>query len=133
MKHIFNSIISIVLTILTFVFGGWDVSIQLLCLIVLLDYLTGILKAVATKSLNSYTGTKGIIKKIGYFILVAVAVVTDRITGGTGAIRTLVIYFFIANESLSILENWGKLGLPIPKKLTSILEQLKNKGKDDAE
>lgn len=130
MKNIFNVIISITCTIINYAFGGWDVPIQLLTLIVLLDYATGVLKAIYYRQLNSEIGFKGIIKKIGYFVLVAVAVVTDKITGNTGTIRTLVIYFFVANESLSILENWGTIGLPIPKKLRNILEQLKN-GKDD--
>jgi len=125
MKNVFNTIISILSTVLTFCFGGWDVPIRLLTFIVLLDYITGVLKAIYNKELNSVIGFKGIIKKIGYFVLVAVAVIADKITGETGAIRTLVIYFFIANESLSIIENWSKIGLPIPKKLTTILEQLK--------
>ena len=134
MKNVFNLFVSIVSTTLTFIFGGWDVPIQILTAIVLLDYLTGMLKAIFNKDLNSEVGLKGIIKKIGYFVLVAVATITDKITGDTGTIRTLVIYFFVANESLSILENWGKIGLPIPKKLTNILEQLKNdNGKDDKE
>lgn len=130
MKNIINVIISITCTIINYAFGGWDVSIQLLTLIVLLDYATGVLKAVYYRQLNSEIGFKGIIKKIGYFVLVAVAVITDKITGNTGTIRTLVIYFFVANESLSILENWGTIGLPIPKKLRNILEQLKS-GKDN--
>lgn len=130
MKNIINVIISITCTIINYAFGGWDVPIQLLAMIVLLDYITGVLKAVYCRQLNSEIGFKGIIKKIGYFVLVAVAVITDKITGNTGTIRTLVIYFFVANESLSILENWGTIGLPIPKKLRNILEQLKS-GKDD--
>lgn len=127
MKNIINVIISITCTIINYAFGGWDVPIQLLTLIVLLDYVTGVLKAIYYRQLNSEIGFKGIIKKIGYFVLVAVAVVTDKITGNTGTIRTLVIYFFVANESLSILENWGTIGLPIPQKLRNILEQLKRK------
>lgn len=130
MKNMINVIISITCTIINYAFGGWDVPIQLLTLIVLLDYVTGVLKAIYYRQLNSEIGFKGIIKKIGYFVLVAVAVITDKITGNTGTIRTLVIYFFVANESLSILENWGTIGLPIPKKLRNILEQLKS-GKDD--
>lgn len=130
MKNIINVIISITCAIINYAFGGWDVPIQLLTVIVLLDYITGVLKAVYYRQLNSEIGFKGIIKKIGYFVLVAVAVITDKITGNTGTIRTLVIYFFVANESLSILENWGTIGLPIPKKLRNILEQLKS-GKDD--
>ena len=91
----------------------------------LLDYITGICKAIVNKKINSVIGIKGIIKKIGYLILVALSVQLDNITGGTGALRTLVIYFFVANEGISILENWGSIGLPMPKKLMETLEQLK--------
>ena len=65
-------------------------------------------------------------KKVGYLIVVAVAVEIDRIIGNTGAIRSLVIYFFVANEGISILENWGNMGLPLPQKIFDTLEQLKN-------
>lgn len=100
---------------------------------VALDYITGVLKAIHNKKVNSLIGLKGIIKKFGYLIVVGVAVVLDRITGDTGAIRTLVIYFFIANDGISILENWGGMGLPLPQKIFDVLEQLKNESnpKDD--
>ena len=106
--------------------GGWDIALQTLLIIIVLDYITGICKAIHNKKLNSEIGLKGIVKKVGYLIIVAVAVILDRIAGNTGAIRTLVIYFFVANEGISILENWGGMGLPLPKKLTETLEQLKN-------
>ena len=106
--------------------GGWDIALQILVVVVVLDYITGVCKAIYNKKMNSTVGLKGIMKKVGYFIVVAVAVVLDRITGGTGAIRTLVIYFFVANEGISILENWGGMGLPLPQKLMDTLEQLKS-------
>ena len=65
-------------------------------------------------------------KKVGYLIVVTLAVLLDKITGNTGAIRTIVIYFFVANEGISILENWGGMNLPLPKKIFEILEQLRN-------
>lgn len=126
MKNIINFITGTLATTLVYFLGGWDVAIQVLLLVVCLDYLSGVLKAIYNKKLNSEIGLKGIVKKIGYFIIVAVAVVLDRVMGNTGAIRTLVIYFFVANEGISILENWGGMGLPLPQKLKDTLEQLKN-------
>lgn len=126
MKNIINFITGTLATTLVYFLGGWDVAIQVLLLVVCLDYLSGVLKAIYNKKLNSEIGLKGIVKKIGYFIIVAVAVILDRVMGNTGAIRTLVIYFFVANEGISILENWGGMGLPLPQKLKDTLEQLKN-------
>ena len=101
-------------------------STQILLTVIVLDYVTGVFKAIYNKEINSTVGIKGIIKKVGYLIIVAIAVILDRIAGNTGAIRTLVIYFFVANEGISILENWGGMGLPLPNKLIDTLEQLKN-------
>ena len=126
MKNIVSFITGTVATMLVYFLGGWDVALELLILIVVLDYVTGICKAIYNKELNSEVGLKGIVKKLGYFIVVAVAVTLDKITGNTGAIRTLVISCFVANEGLSILENWGGMGLPLPQHLTELLEQLKN-------
>ena len=100
-------------------------ALKTLLIFILLDYVTGVCEAISNKKLNSIIGAKGIIKKIGYLIIVALAVQLDTITGNTGAIRTLVIYFFVANEGISILENWGSMGLPLPKKVIDVLEQLK--------
>lgn len=129
MKNIINFITGTLITGLVYFLGGWDIALQVLILAVVLDYITGICKAIYKKKLNSEIGLKGIVKKIGYFILVAVSVMLDRITGDTGAIRTLVIYFFVANEGISILENWGGMGIPFPQKLRDTLEQLKNDNK----
>lgn len=126
MKNIINFITGTLATALVYYLGGWDIALQTLLIIILLDYITGLCKAIHNKKLNSEIGLKGIVKKVGYLIIVAVAVILDRIAGNTGAIRTLVIYFFVANEGISILENWGGMGLPLPQKLTETLEQLKN-------
>lgn len=126
MKNLINFITSTLATTLVYFLGGWDIALQILVAVVVLDYITGVCKAIYNKKMNSTVGLKGIMKKVGYFIVVAVAVVLDRITGGTGAIRTLVIYFFVANEGISILENWGGMGLPLPQKLMDTLEQLKS-------
>ena len=126
MKSIINFCTSTLLTTVVYFLGGLDIALKTLLILIVLDYLTGLCKAIVNKQLNSTVGIKGIIKKIGYLIIVALAVVLDRITGDTGAIRTLVIYFFVANEGISIVENWGSIGLPLPKKITEVLEKLKN-------
>lgn len=126
MKALINFISGSVLTGLAYILGGWDVALQTLIIVMVLDYITGICKAIYKKKVNSMIGAKGIVKKIGYLVIVAVAVELDTITGNGGVIRTLVIYFFVANEGISILENWGGMGLPLPQKLQEVLEQLKN-------
>lgn len=125
MKNIINFVTSTLLTTVVYILGGLDIALKTLLVFMLLDYITGICKAIVNKKVNSIIGIKGIIKKIGYLIVVALSVQLDNITGGTGALRTLVIYFFVANEGISVLENWGTIGLPLPKKIMETLEQLK--------
>ena len=125
MKNIINFITSTLLTTVVYFLGGLDIALKTLLVFMLLDYITGVCKAIANKKVNSIIGVKGIIKKIGYLIVVALSVQLDNITGSTGALRTLVIYFFVANEGISVLENWGSIGLPLPKKIMETLEQLK--------
>lgn len=126
MKNVINIISGALLAGVTYFLGGWDSALQTLVIVMTLDYITGICKAVKQKKLNSKAGLLGIVKKFGYLIIVALSVVIDHVAGDTGAVRTLVIYFFVANDGLSILENWGAIGLPLPKKLFEVLEQLKN-------
>lgn len=118
---------SAVVSVFTFLFGGFDSLLISLLIIMGLDFITGICKAIYKKELNSTIGVKGILKKFGYLLIVILATLFDRlISDGSMAIRTLVIYFFIANEAISILENWGALGLSLPKKLYDVFEKLKN-------
>ncbi len=125
MKYVYNFFTSTVLTAVLYFLGGWDMALKTLLIIIALDYLTGVCDAIVNKKINSKIGAKGIIKKVGYLIIVAVSVQLDQIVGDTGAIRNLVIYFFVANEGISILENWGSMGLPLPEKVMEVLEQLK--------
>ena len=125
MKNIINFVTSTLLTTVVYFLGGLDIALKTLLIFILLDYITGLCKAIVNKKVNSIIGVKGIIKKIGYLIVVALSVQLDNITGSTGALRTLVIYFFVANEGISVLENWGSIGLPLPKKIMETLEQLK--------
>ena len=98
---------------------------------VILDYVTGLACAIYKKKLSSWVGFIGILRKIMLFVVVAVAnLICVYVFDSNGFLRAAVIFFFIANEGLSILENAGSMGLPIPKKLLELLEQLKNKNNE---
>ena len=125
MKTIINYISSTILTTIVYYLGGLDMALKTLLILMVLDYITGICKSIVNKKVNSIIGLKGIIKKVGYLILVALSFLLDGVVGDTGAIRNLVVYFFVANEGISILENWGAMGLPLPLKVMEVLEQLK--------
>jgi len=109
-------------------FGGLDGFFYALIAFVVVDYITGLMVAVANKKLSSEVGFKGIFKKVLIFLLVGVGNVVDRqIIGDGSVLRTAVIFFYISNEGISIIENAGCLGLPIPQKLKDVLTQLKCK------
>ena len=125
MEKIFNSIVAVVATFFTYLFGGWDIALIVLVAFMVLDYATGVIWAYIQKSLNSEIGFKGLVKKCMILVVLVVAVLLDRmINSGTAVFRTLVCYFYIANEGISLLENVSNLGLPIPDKLKVALEQL---------
>ncbi len=128
MKHIVSDIISVILTTTIYLLGGLDIALKSLLIIIVIDYVTGILSAIYNKKLNSKIGYKGIIKKFSYLFIIALSVIIDNVLGQTGTIRTLVIYFFVANDGLSILENVAEMNIPLPKKLIDVLEQLRKKG-----
>ena len=125
MKEVICTVLAGIGTGLIYALGGWDISLQCLVCAIALDYLSGLIKAYFTKTLSSKVGFKGILKKLGYLILVAVAVLVDKVAGNTGAIRTLVIYYFVANEGLSIIENLSVTNIPIPAFLKNALKNLK--------
>lgn len=116
-------------TALIWLFNGIDIAMQCLLIAIIIDYISGLIKAYNTKTLDSKIGFKGILKKVGILCIVALAVLVDRITGESGAIRTLVIYYFVANEGLSILENLSLAGLPIPQSIKKALQALKKENK----
>lgn len=112
------------------VLGGWDGFLYALVLFVAVDYLTGVLVAVMRRKLSSEAGFRGIARKVVIFCLVAVAQVIDvQIIRNGSVVRTAVIFFYLSNEGISIVENAAALGLPVPRKLKDVLEQLK----DDSE
>lgn len=128
MKESICTILGMILTAFIYLLGGIDIALQCLLIAIVLDYVSGIIKAFITKQLSSKIGFKGIIKKVGLLLIVMLGVLVDRVTGDTGAIRTLVIYYFVANEGLSIIENLSLAGVPIPKGLKKALKALKEKG-----
>lgn len=129
MENIISSIVSVTVTTFVWLIGGVDVAFLCLIVAIALDYVSGIIKAFNTKTLSSSIGFRGILKKIGVLVLVMLSVVVDRITVNNGAIRTLVVYYFVANEGLSVLENLAQAGIPVPKKLKEALKVIKKENK----
>lgn len=109
--------------------GGWDVILKALVCLVVLDYVTGILKAIYTKTLSSAIGFRGLIRKITIFIVVATAVIIQSVVGDAIPLREIVIIFFVCNEGISLLENASEF-VPIPDKLKETLIQLRDKNKE---
>ena len=115
------------------VIGGWlgwflgecDGLMYALIAFVIADYVTGVMCAVSDKRLSSEVGFKGICRKVLIFVLVGMANILDMHVIGTGCVlRTAVLFFYISNEGVSVLENAGHLGLPVPARLLNVLEQL---------
>ena len=105
--------------------GGCDGLLYALLAFVVVDYITGVMCAVADRKLSSAVGFKGIFRKVLIFTLVGVANIVDvQVLGTPGVLRTAVIFFYLSNEGVSMLENAAHLGLPIPEKLKEVLEQL---------
>ena len=132
MKEFWNTIQVIFAAIggwLGYFLGGCDGLLIALVVFVAADYITGVMCAVADKELSSEVGFKGICRKVLIFILVGIANILDVQVIGTGSVlRTAVIFFYLSNEGVSILENAAHLGLPVPQKMKEVLEQLHNRG-----
>ncbi|WP_186422582.1 phage holin family protein [Lacrimispora celerecrescens] len=108
------------------VLGGFDGFLYALIVFVVVDYMTGVMVGILNKELSSQIGFRGIFKKVVIFSLVAVAHIIDTNVIQNGSVlRTTVIFFYLSNEGISILENAALIGLPIPKKMKDVLEQLK--------
>jgi len=112
--------------------GGIDGFMYALITFVVIDYITGLMVAVVVKKLSSEVGYRGIFKKVLIFVLVGVANVVDvHLIKDGSAIRTAVIFFYVSNEGISIIENAATIGLPVPKVLKDILEQLNKEEKNN--
>ena len=118
--------------ILGLLFGELDGSLYALVVFVIADYFTGVISAISNKKLSSDIGFEGISKKICIFVLVAIANIVDvNILNSGAAVRTAVIFFYLSNEGISVLENAVKLGLPVPEKLKNILLKMNEGDSDD--
>lgn len=112
--------------------GGCDGLILALLLFVVTDYITGVMCAAIDKKLSSSVGFKGIFRKVLIFMLVGIANIIDfHVLKQGSVIRTAVIFFYLSNEGLSLIENAAHLGLPVPEKLKNVLEQLHDKNRKD--
>ena len=137
MKEFWNTIQLIFTAVggwLGYFLGGCDGLLYALIAFVVIDYITGVMCAIINKQLSSAVGFKGIFRKVLIFLLVGIANIIDVQVIGTGAVlRTAVIFFYISNEGVSLLENAGHLGLPIPEKIKTVLEQLHDRAENGKE
>lgn len=137
MKEFWNTIRLIFTAIggwLGWFLGGCDGLLYALIAFVAIDYITGVMCAVIDHRLSSEVGFKGIFKKVLIFLLVGVANILDVQVIGTGCVlRTAVIFFYISNEGVSLLENAAYLGLPVPEKIKTVLEQLHSRSESEDE
>ncbi|MED2792123.1 phage holin family protein [Bacillus wiedmannii] len=111
--------------------GGWDTTLKVLVIMAAIDYITGVLAAGYNGELKSKVGFKGIAKKMVLFLLVGAAAQLDQVLGSNSAIREATIFFFMGNELLSLLENAGRLDIPLPQALTNAVEILGGKQRQE--
>ena len=127
MSDFIKNILAGICTVLSFAFGQWDGLMIALIALIILDYISGVIAAAVKKQLSSAVGAKGIAKKIFMLLIVAVANIVDINVIGSGSIlKNVTMIFYICNECISLIENAGRIGVPVPKKLMDVLEQLKN-------
>ena len=135
MKEFWNTIQLIFSAVggwLGYFLGGCDGLLYALIAFVVIDYITGVMCAIISRELSSAVGFKGIFRKVLIFLLVGIANIIDVQVIGTGAVlRTAVIFFYISNEGVSLLENAGHLGLPVPEKMKDILAQLHDRAEKE--
>lgn len=112
----------------TYLFGGWSALLGILLAFVVADYATGLMAAAVKGELSSTTGMKGIAKKVCIFVMVAIAHLVDTVIGGNASlIRDATVFFYLANELISIIENSGRIGIPVPDPIQRAVAVLKGK------
>lgn len=135
MKEFWNTIQLIFTAVggwLGYFLGGCDGLLYALIAFVVIDYITGVMCAINDKTLSSEVGFRGICRKVLIFLLVGIANILDVQVIGIGSVlRTAVIFFYISNEGVSLLENAAHLGLPVPEKIKIVLEQLHDRAKSE--
>ncbi|MCM1024713.1 MAG: phage holin family protein [Prevotella sp.] len=126
LKNFAKEITAAVCSVCGFIFGDLDGLMAALIILIVMDYVSGVIAAAAEKRLSSAAGAKGIAKKVFMLLIVAAANVADiNIIGEGHVLKSVTAMFYAANECISIIENAGRLGVPVPKKLLDVLEQLK--------
>lgn len=126
LDHVVSTIGAFLGTGFTFIFGGWETGVQILFICMIMDFVLGIMSGTKEHALSSEKGFKGLKKKFTVIIILILAVLLDRLLKQEWVFRTLVIYFYIGMEGISILENATKLGVPFPTKVQNILIQLRD-------
>jgi len=130
-REVFNITTVGIGTFLTWLFGGWEIGLQVLVGCMILDYLMGLMCGSKEKNLSSEIGFNGLKKKFTILVILMLSVMLDRLLGQGWIFRTLVIWFYIGMEGLSILENAIRLGVPFPPQLKDVLVQLKEGNKKE--
>lgn len=134
MKEFWNSIQLVFAGIggwLGYFLGGCDGLLYALLAFVVIDYITGVMCAIADKNLSSEVGFKGICRKVLIFLLVGISNADVQVIGTGSVLRIAVIFFYISNEGVSLLENAAHLGLPVPEKIKIVLEQLHDRAESE--
>lgn len=131
---VYRAAIALIGTVATYLWGGWDSVLTALIVLACIDYATGVAAAAVRQELDSSVGARGIARKVGMFVVVAAANVLDN-SGGVGEpiMRTIACWWYCANEGLSILENVGEIGVPIPEQLRAAIARLRDGGEADAD
>ena len=128
MDNIFKNILAGICTVLSFLFGDMEGLMVALVALIILDYISGVIAAAVEKRLSSEVGAKGIAKKIFMLLIVALANIVDiNVIGDGHVLKTVTVVFYICNECISLIENAGRIGVPVPKKLLDVLAQLRDK------
>jgi toxin secretion/phage lysis holin len=131
-KEVLNTVVGVAGAIASYMFGGWSAVLELLLILTVLDYLSGMAAATIEQKLNSATGFKGIIKKITIFAIVFVCHKLDAALELDNWLMNVAAFFYISNECLSLIENAGRIGVPVPDQLTKAVEALKDRGNKSA-
>lgn len=128
MDKIFKTIVAVAGAVASYLFGGWSSLLSILLTFIITDYITGMIAGATDGKLSSKIGMKGIAKKVCIFVMVAIAHLVDMAIGDGSIFRDATIFFYLANEVLSITENAGRIGVPIPPAIQKAIAILSDKG-----
>ena len=128
MDNIFKTIIAVGGAAASFLFGGWSSLLSILLAFVVMDYVSGVVAAAKEGKLSSEVGLWGIPKKVAIFAVVAIAHLVDSVLGDAHLFRDAAIFFYLANELLSVTENLGRIGVPVPSVVQKAVDVLRSRG-----